>query len=211
MSASIPAKVSTARAMSALAKKIVALDPAFAPAVANLAPCRFGLDKPGATSFQSLTRAIIAQQVSSKAAVTIHRRLQEMCGGRITPERVGALSLSEIQSAGLTGAKVRTISEFTQAVLGGTVQIRRFPYMNDEEIMAQLLPLFGFGKWTVEMFLIFHLGRIDIWPIDDLAVRRGWDNLHFNSTPISPKQLKSEGDAFAGLRSIVAWYCWRAS
>ena len=204
-------KVSTPRAMSALAKKIVAIDPAFAPAVKNLAPCRFGLDKPTSTSFQSLTRAIVAQQVSTKAAITIYGRLEESCGGRITPERVGKLSLVEIQSAGLTGAKVRAIHEFTEGVLSGRVHIKRFAFMSDDEIMAELLPLFGFGKWTVEMFLMFHLGRIDIWPVDDLAVRRGWDNLHFNSTPITPKALRIEGEKFAGMRSVLAWYCWRAS
>jgi len=197
--------------MSALAKKIVEIDPAFAPAVKNLAPCRFGLDKPTSTSFQSLTRAIVAQQVSGKAAVTIYSRLEKSCGGRITAERVGALSLEEIQGAGLTSAKVRAISEFADAVLTGAVQIKKFPYMENEAIMEQLLPLFGFGKWTVEMFLMFHLGRIDLWPVDDLAVRRGWDRLHSTSKPITPKQLRLEGEAFAGMRSVVAWYCWRAS
>ena len=197
--------------MSSLAKKIAAIDPAFAPAIKNLPPCRFGLDKPRSTSYQSLTRAIVAQQVSTKAAVTIYGRLAKLCDGRVTPERVGTLTSSEIQSAGLTGAKVRAISEFTDAVLTGRVQIKKFPYLENEEIMDQLLPLFGFGRWTVEMFLMFHLGRIDLWPIDDLAVRRGWENLHFNATPITPKALKLEGEAFIGMRSVVAWYCWRAS
>lgn len=211
MSAAPKVKVSTPRAMSALAKKVAEIDPAFASAVKNLAPCRFGLEKPKSTSFQSLVRAVVAQQVSTKAAVTIYSRLEKSCGGRITPENLGRLSASEIQAAGLTGAKVRTLSEFTRAVLDGTVQIRRFAYMTDDEIMGQLLPLFGFGKWTVEMFLMFHLGRIDIWPVDDLAVRRGWDNLHFGATPVTAKSLKGKGDPFLGMRSVVAWYCWRAS
>ena len=211
MSAGKKVKVSTPRAMTSLTKKIVEIDPAFASAVKNLPPCRFGLDKPTSTSFQSLVRAIVAQQVSTKAAVTIYGRLERACGGRITPERVGELSTSEIQAAGLTGAKVRAIDEFTQAVISGSVQIKRFAYMSDDEIMEQLLPLFGFGKWTVEMFLIFHLGRIDIWPVDDLAVRRGWDNLHFGATPVTPKSLREMGEPFAGARSVLAWYCWRAS
>jgi DNA-3-methyladenine glycosylase II len=203
--------MSTPQQMSALARKIAKLDPAFARAVKTLAPCPFGIEKPKSTNFQSLIRAIIAQQVSSKAAVTIGKRLTDLCGGRITPERVGALSLQEIQSAGLSGAKVRTISEFTTAILNGSVQIKRFTYLNDDEIMAQLLPLFGFGRWTIEMFLIFQLGRMDIWPVDDLAVRRGWDILHANAEPIKPRALMAEGERFAGMRSVVAWYCWRAS
>ena len=188
--------MSTVNEMSALARKVAKLDPAFAVAVKTLAPCPFGVDKPSSTNYQSLIRAIIAQQVSSKAAKTIGKRLTDLCDGRITPEGVGALSLQQIQSAGLTGAKVRTISEFT--------------YMSDDEILSQLLPLFGFGKWTIEMFLIFQLGRIDIWPVDDLAVRRGWDILHANTEPIKPKALMVEGERFAGLRSVAAWYCWRA-
>ena len=202
--------MSTVNEMSALARKVAKLDPAFAVAVKTLAPCPFGVDKPSSTNYQSLIRAIIAQQVSSKAAKTIGKRLTDLCDGRITPEGVGALSLQQIQSAGLTGAKVRTISEFTAAILNGKVQIKRFTYMSDDEILSQLLPLFGFGKWTIEMFLIFQLGRIDIWPVDDLAVRRGWDILHANTEPIKPKALMVEGERFAGLRSVAAWYCWRA-
>jgi DNA-3-methyladenine glycosylase II len=83
--------------------------------------------------------------------------------------------------------------------------------MSDGEIIQELVPLFGIGRWTVEMFLIFHLGRLDVWPVDDLAVRRGWDNLHENSEPIKPKVLQELGDQFIGMRSVVAWYCWRAS
>ena len=109
------------------------------------------------------------------------------------------------------GAKVRTISELTEASLSSEINFRKFTHMTDEEIIKDLVPLFGIGRWTVEMFLIFHLGRLDVWPIDDLAVRRGWDNLHGNSEPIKPKALHLLGEPFAGMRSVVAWYCWRAS
>lgn len=192
-------------------RKIARIDPAFVPAIKNLPDCTFGLEKPKVTHYQSLIRSIIAQQVSTTAAKTIQGRLQEKCGGSITPERVGELSLPELQSVGLTGAKVRTISELTSATLSKQINFRRFTYMKDEEIIAELVPLFGIGRWTVEMFLIFHLGRLDVWPVDDLAVRRGWDNLHANSEPIKPKALHALGDQFAGMRSVVAWYCWRAS
>ncbi len=133
------------------------------------------------------------------------------CGGLITPAKVNLLSTKELQTLGLTGAKVKAISELTKAVLSGEVNFRRFVYMADEEIIENLVQLFGIGRWTVEMFLIFQLGRLDVWPVDDLAVRRGWDNLHGNSEPIKPKVLKELGEPFAGMRSVVAWYCWRAS
>lgn len=154
---------------------------------------------------------MIAQQVSTAAARTISGRLQEKCGGAITAAKVGALSLKSLQSVGLTSAKVRTISELTEAALSGEINFRKFPHMPDEEIIRELIPLFGIGRWTVEMFLIFQLGRLDVWPVDDLAVRRGWDVLHGNPEPIKAKALKAEGERFMGMRSVVAWYCWRAS
>ena len=197
--------------LAAINRKIVAIDPAFAPAIKELPACTFGIDKPKITSYQSLIRSVIAQQVSTAAARTITSRLETQCGGSITAAKVGALSAKKLQSVGLTGAKVRTISELTEASLSGEINFRKFPHLSDEEIVQELLPLYGIGRWTVEMFLIFHLGRLDVWPVDDLAVRRGWDNLHGNSEPIKPKVLNTLGEPFAGMRSVVAWYCWRAS
>ena len=200
-----------AKELATIKKKISRIDPAFVPAIKNLEPCTFGLAKPKVSQYQSLIRAVIAQQVSTAAVQTITGRLQTKCAGIITPEKVGALSLKQLQSVGLTGAKVRTISELTSATLSGEINFRKFAHMSNEEIINELVPLFGIGRWTVEMFLIFHLGRLDVWPIDDLAVRRGWDNLHKNTEPIKPKALQELGDQFAGMRSVVAWYCWKAS
>ena len=200
-----------ARELATIKRKIVRIDPAFTRAIKELPPCTFGLEKPKITSYQSLIRSVIAQQVSTAAARTITSRLEVQCGGSITAAKVGALSAKKLQSVGLTGAKVRTISELTDASLSGEINFRKFAYLSDEDIVQELLPLFGIGRWTVEMFLIFHLGRLDVWPVDDLAVRRGWDNLHSNSEPIKPKVLNALGEPFAGMRSVVAWYCWRAS
>ena len=200
-----------AKELATLKRKIGKIDPAFLTAIKNLEPCALGLTKPKLSQYQSLIRAVIAQQVSTAAARTITGRLVIKCQGSITPERVGTLSMKQLQSVGLTGAKVRTLSELTVAALSGEINFRRFANMSDEEIIQELVPLFGIGRWTVEMFLIFHLGRLDVWPVDDLAVRRGWDNLHGNSEPIKPKELQGLGEQFAGMRSVVAWYCWRAS
>ncbi len=197
--------------LAAIKRRIPKIDPVFAPAIKQYSPCTFGLEKAKQTHYQSLIRAVIAQQVSTAAAKTIGGRLQERCAGSITPAKVGALSLKQLQSVGLTGAKVRTIDELTQATLSGDINFKRFPYLDDEEIIKELVPLFGIGRWTVEMFLIFQLGRLDIWPVDDLAVRRGWDLLHKNVDPIKAKALHALGEPFAGMRSVVAWYCWRAS
>ena len=199
------------RELSAIKSRIIRIDPVFKSAIENFEPCTFGLEKPTITHYQSLIRSVIAQQVSTAAARTICGRLQEKCNGSITAAKVAALSLKELQSIGLTGAKVRTISELTAASLSGDINFRKFAYMSDEEIIKDLVALFGIGRWTVEMFLIFQLGRLDVWPVDDLAVRRGWDSLHGNSEPIKPKALNLLGEPFIGMRSVVAWYCWRAS
>jgi DNA-3-methyladenine glycosylase II len=200
-----------ARELAVIKRKIPKIDPAFTYAIKNLEPCTFGVEKSRETHYQSLVRAVIAQQVSTAAARTISKRLQDKCEGSITVEKVGQLSLKELQSIGLTGAKVRTIDELTQATLSGEINFRRFTHLGDEEIIQELVPLFGIGRWTVEMFLIFQLGRLDVWPVDDLAVRRGWDNLHKNTEPIKAKVLEQLGEPFIGMRSVVAWYCWRAS
>ncbi len=197
--------------LTAIKRRITKIDPVFGPAIREYAPCTYGLEKAKHTHYQSLVRAVIAQQVSTAAAQTITRRLQSRCNGTITPAKVGAFSLTELQSVGLTGAKVRTLDELTQSTLSGMINFKRFPFLGDEQIIAELVPLFGIGRWTAEMFLIFQLGRLDVWPVDDLAVRRGWDVLHNNPDPIKPKALKELGEQFAGMRSVVAWYCWRAS
>lgn len=203
--------IQRAKELAAIKKKISRIDSAFVPAIKNLEPCTFGLVKPKLSQYQSLIRAVIAQQVSTAAAKTITSRLEIKCAGSITAEKVGSLTPKQLLSVGLTGAKVRTISELTSAALSGDINFRKFAHMSDEEILQELVPLFGIGRWTVEMFLIFHLGRLDVWPVDDLAVRRGWDNLHKNAEPIKPKVLQGLGDQFVGMRSVVSWYCWRAS
>ena len=200
-----------ARELAVIKRKIPKIDPVFTYAIKNLEPCTFGLEKSRETHYQSLVRVVIAQQVSTAAARTIGKRLRDKCEGSIIVERVGQLSLKELQSIGLTGAKVRTFDELTQATLSGEINFRRFTHLGDEEIIQELVPLFGIGRWTVEMFLIFQLGRLDVWPVDDLAVRRGWDNLHKNTEPIKAKVLQQLGEPFIGMRSVVAWYCWRAS
>jgi DNA-3-methyladenine glycosylase II len=83
--------------------------------------------------------------------------------------------------------------------------------LSDEEIMQHLLPMYGIGKWTVEMFLMFQLERVDVWPVGDLGVRRGWERIHRMRGEITPEALSKLGASYAPYRSHVAWYCWRAN
>ena len=121
--------------LSSIRHRISRIDPAFQPAIKNLESCSFGLVKPKLSQYQSLIRAVIAQQVSTAAARTIFGRLEIKCAGSITPARVGALSLKQLQSVGLTSAKVRTISELTSAAKSGYINFRKFVNMSDEEII----------------------------------------------------------------------------
>ena len=125
-----------AKELVAIKKKISRIDPAFTSAIKNLEPCAFGLIKPKLSQYQSLIRAVIAQQVSTAAARTITGRLETKCAGSITAEKVGALTPKQLQSVGLTGAKVRTISELTAAALSGEINFRKFAHMSDEEAGA---------------------------------------------------------------------------
>ncbi|NDB18913.1 MAG: DNA-3-methyladenine glycosylase 2 family protein [Actinobacteria bacterium] len=197
-------------------------------AIVKAAPlCPFGRVRPKTTHFESVVRAIIAQQVSTAAARTITERMRVIAGGAITPEALTRLSDPQLQSAGLTGAKVRSLAELSHAAAGGSIDFRRIARQPDDVVVAELSNIYGIGIWTAQMFLMFQLGRIDVWPTGDLAVRRGWDVLHqepaaardtapspvqgSTGAGVSARELDRLGDSLTGLRSVAAWYCWRAA
>jgi DNA-3-methyladenine glycosylase II len=162
------------------------------------------------TNFQSLSHSILSQQLSTKAAATITSRVTDLAGGRLTPESVVRLSESKLRGAGCSHAKSRALQELAEASLDQRVPMKKLHLMSDGEIFDALLPLFGIGRWTVEMFLIFQLGRSDVWPVGDLGVRRGWERIHKMKDDITPELLFKRGEKFAPYRSHVAWFCWRA-
>ena len=140
-----------------------------------------------------------------------NKKVTILNGGRITPEKMAKLSPAKLRTAGVSGAKAKAIGELTDAVLSRAISFHKFPSMTNEEISHGLTNIWGIGRWTVEMFLMFHLGRLDVWPVGDLAMRRGWEKLHGLEEDIHPKELDKLGDQFAGHQSVVAWYCWRAT
>jgi DNA-3-methyladenine glycosylase II len=161
------------------------------------------------SNFYSLATSILSQQLSTKAAATITSRVSKEVGG-ITPAAILRARHSQLRSAGVSTAKVRALKELAEFnndySLSKLHQIK-----DDEEIFRKLLPLFGIGRWTVEMFLIFQLDREDIWPTGDLGVRRGWERVHRMRSEIDPRTLEREGEPFRPYRSHLAWYCWRAT
>ena len=193
-----------------IARTIVAQDPSFEVVVKNSSLCHIGIESNNEPHFYSLATSILSQQLSTKAASTIIQRVETAAGG-ITPKKIASMKESQLRAAGASGAKVRSLTELSETFLDRKSPVHRLHTLNDEEIEEALLPLFGIGRWTIEMFLMFKLGRIDVWPVGDLGVRRGWEKIHRMRSEIAPKKLDLLGEKFSPYRSHVAWYCWRGT
>ena len=173
--------------------------------------CTIGRNPKPVTHFESLVESVISQQLAVKAADTIFLRVKKAAGGRIIPSRIAALSEAEMRAAGVSGAKFKSIQGLASAALNKEIQFNALHEIeSDEEIFQQLTGLWGIGPWTVDMFMMFQLGRLDIWPTGDLGVRRGWEKIYALPDEIAPKDLQVKGEKFRPYRSVVAWYCWRA-
>ena len=184
------------------------------PAIAKLVDA-VGLPKlrpPQATHFQALLRSILYQQLAGAAAAAIHGRLVAALDGRVEPEALIALSPEALRAVGLSANKAASVRDLAARVLDGTVVLdprglRREP---DDEVIARLSTVRGIGRWTAEMFLLFQLRRLDVWPTGDLGVRRGYGLAHGIPMP-TPKALEAYGEPYHPYRSVAAWYCWRAA
>jgi DNA-3-methyladenine glycosylase II len=163
------------------------------------------------SSFESLVRAIVFQQLAGKAATAIYGRVVVLFpGGRVTPENVMAVSDVKLRSAGLSAAKVASIRDFATKALDGSVPLRTLGRLQDEEIIERLVAVRGIGRWTAEMFLLFQLGRPDVWPVGDLGVRNGYRIAYELPEMPTAKELGPLGDRYKPYRSYAAWYCWQA-
>jgi DNA-3-methyladenine glycosylase II len=167
--------------------------------------------KPTETHFATLVRAITNQQLAAPAARAIHGRLVTALAGEVTPDRLIALPDEAMRAAGLSAAKAASLKDLAAKVLDGTVVLdpRRLARQSDTEVVERLSSVRGIGRWTAEVFLIFQLRRLDVWPTGDLGVRRGY-GLAWNVPTPTPKELDRLGETYHPYRSIVAWYCWRA-
>ncbi|MCA1727048.1 MAG: DNA-3-methyladenine glycosylase 2 family protein [Actinobacteria bacterium] len=160
--------------------------------------------------FAELVESIMYQQLAGKAAAAIHGRFVAAIGGAVTPEAVLRASEKTIRSAGVSNAKFLAVKDLAAKVADGTVPLTGISKLSDEEIVERLVQVRGIGRWTAEMFLIFRLRRLDVWPVDDLGVRAGWAYAHRLPEVPKPKELEAEGERFRPYRSVAAWYCWRA-
>jgi DNA-3-methyladenine glycosylase II len=195
--------------MRKIVNEISEIDKRFAPVIAASELCDIGTTNPERSHFESLVSSVISQQLATAAASTIKKRFVLECG-KVTPKNVAAMDIVQLRGAGLSGAKSKTIQGLANAALEKEVDFKNLHYMNDEDVYRDLTKLWGIGPWTVDMFMMFQLGRLDIWPTGDLGVRRGWEKVHRLKEEITPEELGKKGEKFRPHRSIVAWYCWRA-
>jgi DNA-3-methyladenine glycosylase II len=188
---------------------VASRDPVLARLVARVGYIRHRPRDPDGP-FAALVRAIVFQQLAGRAAQAIYGRLRATVGETLTPETLNATSDAALRAAGLSANKLASLRDLSNKVLDGMVVLTRTSRRSDEELVAALVRVRGIGRWTAEMYLMFQLRRLDVWPVDDLGVRQGY-GLAWNLDPTpSVKQLEPLGDPFRPYRSIVARYCWAA-
>jgi DNA-3-methyladenine glycosylase II len=198
--------VSNAEATRVLAAR----DPVIARLVADAGPVR--LRRRTMSHFEALVQAIVYQQLAGPAARAIHARLIAAMDGAVGPEAMLALSDETLRAVGLSAAKVRSLRDLSAKVLDGTVALspHRLARQSDDEVVARLSTVRGIGPWSAQMFLIFQLRRLDVWPVGDLGVRHGYGLAWHVPTPTA-RELEPRGDPYRPYRTVLAWYCWRAA
>ncbi|HLX25024.1 MAG TPA: DNA-3-methyladenine glycosylase [Usitatibacter sp.] len=160
-------------------------------------------------AFQTLARAIVGQQISTKAAQSIWNRFAE-CAVDVTPAKVAALEHEALRACGLSNAKARYVRDLASHFATGALKPRRWAKMENEAVIEELVQVKGIGRWSAEMFLMFHLWRPDLLPVDDLGIRRAMER-HFNSgRAIKKEKMRKIGERWAPYRSVACWYLWRS-
>jgi len=201
----------TASQMKKIVADLARRDARFAKVIDAHPLCTIGRNPEPVSHFEALVESVISQQLAVKAADTIYGRVKALAHGRVVPARIAAISEKDMRAAGVSGAKFKTIQGLADAALSKKIKINQLHKVDsDEEIFQQLTGLWGIGPWTVDMFMMFQLGRLDIWPTGDLGVRRGYEKIYRLSEEITPAALEKKGEKFRPYRSVVAWYCWRA-
>jgi DNA-3-methyladenine glycosylase II len=164
---------------------------------------------PMPTAFEALVRSVVFQQISTKAAAAIHNRLVAALG-TVSAESVLATPESVLRAAGLSASKAASLIDLAVKTSDGTVMLESLNAVTDEELIDRLVVIRGIGRWTAEMLLIFQFRRLDVWPVDDLGVRKGYALAHGLHAVPSPKSLVELGEVYRPYRSVAAWYMWRA-
>ncbi len=195
--------------LAAAVQEVARRDPVMRAFIERAGPMELRASR-GVDVFTSLAASILYQQLAGKAAAAIHTRFLALFDGRPTPAAVLGMPAERLRAVGLSGNKTAAILDLAAKVQDGTVPPDGWSRLSDDEIVERLVTVRGIGRWTVEMFLIFDLRRLDVWPVDDYGVRKGYANLYRLPELPTPKALMAEGDRFRPYRTVAAWYCWRA-
>ena len=185
------------------------VDPKLAAVIEKIGPCRFTARAEG-THFEAVARSIVFQQLSGKAAGTIHKRFHALYGDRApTPEELLATPDEDLRAAGLSRQKIGYLRDLAQRVHSGDVPLENIEALGDDEVIAALTRIKGVGRWTAQMFLMFRLGRPDVLPELDLGVQKGLQLAYRKRKLPTPKDVQRIGAAWAPWRSVASWYLWR--
>jgi 3-methyladenine DNA glycosylase/8-oxoguanine DNA glycosylase len=164
----------------------------------------------GLSHFHDLARSIVFQQLSGKAAGTIHARFCALFPGKhVEPERLLALSDEALRAAGLSRQKVGYLRDLSHKVHTGAVPLNRVRHMSDDAIIEHLVQVKGIGRWTAQMFLMFRLGRLDVLPELDLGIQNGVQRAYGLRKRATPKDVQRIGAVWTPYSSIACWYLWR--
>lgn len=179
----------------------------FGPWVEAIGPVRIARSAEG--PFYYLTRAICYQQLAGAAARAIHGRVLDTLGGDVTPEHVLGTPEDELRGAGLSRSKLKAIRDLADKIRSTALVVDDLEDQSDEEVVRRLTSVWGIGEWTAHMYLMFRLGRPDVWPVGDLGVRAGYAKAHGLDPAPTAGELSPRGDSHRPWRSAVAWYSWR--
>ena len=164
-------------------------------------------------AFTTLARSVVGQQISVKAAQTVWERLVALVDGgaaALKPVAVLALDAQQLRGAGLSARKVEYLADLARHFEAGSVHVRQWQHMDDAAIIDELVAIRGIGRWTAEMFLIFHLMRPNVLPLDDVGLLKGISLNYFSGEPVSRAEAREVGDAWAPFCSVATWYIWRS-
>ena len=185
-------------------------DPRLAAVVRAVGPCRFAPRAEG-SHFEALARAVVYQQLSGKAAGTIHGRFHAVYGGRAPePRELLATADETLRAAGLSRQKIGYLRDLAARVDAGDVPLHAVDAMSDDEALAALTRVKGIGRWTAQIFLMFRLGRPDVLPELDLGVQKGVQRAYGLRALPSPKDVQRIAEPWAPWRTVASWYLWRS-
>jgi 3-methyladenine DNA glycosylase/8-oxoguanine DNA glycosylase len=188
-------------------------DAKLAALIERVGPCRLLEARDYASPFHALLRAIVYQQLSGKAAGTIYQRVAGLFSGQqpLTPANLLLIEDEALRAAGLSRAKTLAVKDLAVKTIEGIVpELDELQQLEDDEIIRRLIQVRGIGRWTVEMMLMTHLGRPDVFPVDDLGVRKGFMLLYELEKIPAAKELYPLGEPWRPYRSVASWYLWRA-